>query len=1389
MTTETLSPPPKKRRRRRHVFFLLLLCLYLFGVLFGERLLNHLVDTESLSRSALQSVQTASGLKVEAKHFRLHPTLFNGLEAIWEDVTVSDPQSQQLAIAKSIAFNLRYIPLLSHRYSVSRIRLKHPELLLLENSYLYHLPLKQQSESQVQFEKTTLQLEDYRVTLKRPAVTIFEGRRFRLGPVDIGKPWQKGSVQLSSLLVRDPAHPQKLLLENVNGRLQFYRGLWLRVPKLEGRLNGHPFLLKGDIQLKKRWIKGHFQAQYLELAEIQHVGQHLFAMKPPWQAFQSTGAMDVNIQVKGSFENPSVKGHLNLKGLGLSFARTGDPLLQNLTGLIVLDQDQVRFSEITGVMDQASLTLKGVFRMPAQTMDVWVKTDGLNLTRLHQTLLALDVLPTEWGGLRLGGKLVGQAHLVGTLKKPALYGKLQLREGWARHEKAGLQVTAVSAQIHGTGHEIQIKSAQGALNQAPFLLHGVLSTMSKTMALQLQAEHVNVKPLLGMAQVVSHASIPLEAQGFANVTLKLNGFWKKPLLTGQIDLQGVQLTDVSRQLTLSGVKGIVMLTPDRFKTDQLQARLNQTLLTLKGSLQKTFKQYELTLDIKALPLSQLRPWIKAFNPNWGEHFERLNITNGTTDIHLSANTSLSPQWHGTVTLQEVALRHETYPLPVRITRLTYHADTGQLESPLQGVQVGELWLKIAGALSPAGARVLLESQRFPVSWLRDRPQFIATFFPGKLPLLYHTQGELQVKLLMTAPEPEITLHFFDAGASFANLKYPLYSMNGAVHLTLSDKPKLYTDKLAFRYANSPVSLSLDMNDPKDIYLETTGTLSPLLLNNWFTHDGTDVLVYAAIPFDLNVSGRVGQWTGQGTGNNLHAFFNMNIASLFADPNLEKPSHPGDDSLDQASLSSVLHLVNDQLKIEQTHFRVSQTSRVTLEGMVVHLFDSSRRAALLSIKTIPVLDLAAWAKKMGSQVAGDLSGTIQADLKWLMSPTMTGLYGESVFHHIHSANLQLEDLNGAAIFEGQQARMKLQHFQIPGVDVGFRATFPDLTLYPLPVTHFKLTGKAFNVTLYAQWISEVLLGKIRQGLWEKFFPPQGRILPLPFEIRDGSLQLAEGIVNNLIVEDFTSGFRLYPNTYFELDNVKAKSAGGTVTGHFAMSPRDNNFMSVHLEVEKVKANALSRILLNVSNQIFGNVSGVIDYTTEGLTNEDMLAHANGSATLEINDGRLPSVAKIENLLIAANTVSGGLANLNLNSVFRLATPFRTDYFARLAGSYQMVEGVLYTQDTISDGKSLDFKMSGLIRLTDGTARLRFQGEMEREVGGIFGAVGKLSIGRFLGFIPPLRKIISFIPGFGFVPGFGGPNTGKGVSFKVDILGPVLDPSSIKGFQWLQASTSP
>ena len=265
--------------------------------------------------------------------------------------------------------------------------------------------------------------------------------------------------------------------------------------------------------------------------------------------------------------------------------------------------------------------------------------------------------------------------------------------------------------------------------------------------------------------------------------------------------------------------------------------------------------------------------------------------------------------------------------------------------------------------------------------------------------------------------------------------------------------------------------------------------------------------------------------------------------------------------------------------------------------------------------------------------------------------------------------------------------------------------------------------------------------------------------------------------------------LFANGHVEMKDLYFEAAGGHGTGQILISPSVDNTISVTLDSTNVSANALAKVLLDAPNEMFGDLSGRIQFTSRGNGETAAVDNANGIASFRIENGRLPSVAKIETLLTAANIVRGGVLGFNLNNLFRTLSPFNTNYFAALYGDFQIADGVIYTNNLVSDGENLDLLIKGGIRLDNGVGNLVVIGDMDQTVTGALGRAGRLSLRDLvrlvpgIGFLPGKRKgLINYVPGVGFVPGLGG-TPDEVNTFKVRIEGLLDNPGSVKNIDWL------
>lgn len=1281
------------------------------------------IQTSTIQSQIESQLYKTTGLVVHIDSMRIKPTLFFGLDAQFNGVSVSDSLKHPLGKANRVHVYLKLLPLLSQKLEIHRLLLESPDIWASPNSAWFKIKLAHNPKSPIVFNNVAVEARHYiihsQLSSNRPLLEL-----------------SGDSLKLKHLLADD-----KPLTITLRG-------------KLEEPHSAHVLLrlLQSDVTFSPKTVS-HFPTFLLglegtvEAKDIDIKRLNRFFPKPlPW------------------LRSAEPVSTLNLGWYGGSAHKQVNLVLKTQTG-------ELRTSGNVGITDPFGKS-----------------TLQLRVQAKHVPLQWLSQLSTRPVG-DVSGSISSDLTLGGTLEKPQTIGSLSLQSiHWTPPHADKPLIANLSGKLDFRQKGL-FPSLQGRISGSA--VHLSSNTLKRQYTLDIEQ--------LDLTRFSN--SLPSVA---AFLPTQLNAFLKRLSLSGQLsthvtgsidaltDWQGTctwqngAVKDRQNPIGVDGLNARLTLLSGRIRVDELKGQWRKTLFSLTGESDLAFKHYLGQLKTSTLDLAQLQTDILTLFPKLSETVAPYGLEKGTGTFDLAFQSGKPLQ--GLTHFEQLAFHPPAFNQSIEIVRLDYDSVTGRLNVPKRGVRIGDILFALEGTLKPGAYDIRIQSERVTLASIADQlAKLKAVFGDLPLPTVFNTQGTVEVAGHFQPKHHDITLSFVDAGASFKELKYPIYNINGRIHVVLAPERSVESDSLSFRYANSPMQFKIKKQGKRYLALSASGTISPLFMNDLLLNRESSLITYASMPFEIQINGRPGELLHQGKGTDLTGIIHLNAQSVLNSTYpVVLPTTEGsasDKSL--AQVSALVKLKEDTFSFPETLFNINDQSAVSLSGVITHLFDPDKRDTRFILDTKPTLDLAALVKQLNPNAKDRVSGQITATpLEVHATGGQVDYHGVITFRDIVSDWLQLAGLNGAIHFEGPRALIQVSQILLPGIDVGFNTQIDDLHHYPLAFSAFDLKGQQFIVPLFTQWLDDVIRGRVKNTFWTPFFPHEQARGLLPFSIESGTLQVAEGVLNNLIVEDFGSDIRMYPNTYFELPNAHAKSAGGKAKGYFAMNPNSNHFMTLHLEVDKMKANALSKILLNVSNQIFGDLSGVIDFTTEGNTPQEFLANTNGYSKLTIANGRLPDIAKMENLLVAANTISGGIANLNLNSLFRIAAPFKTDYFATLRGSFKMVDGVIYGDDWFSDGQNLDLSMQGKIRMMDGSADMIVTGRMDRDIGGRLGPLGQFSVGRVLSVIPGLRAIIGNIPGLGFVPGFGGPKGEKGVAFKVHILGPMVDPGSVQDFKWIR-----
>ena len=136
----------------------------------------------------------------------------------------------------------------------------------------------------------------------------------------------------------------------------------------------------------------------------------------------------------------------------------------------------------------------------------------------------------------------------------------------------------------------------------------------------------------------------------------------------------------------------------------------------------------------------------------------------------------------------------------------------------------------------------------------------------------------------------------------------------------------------------------------------------------------------------------------------------------------------------------------------------------------------------------------------------------------------------------------------------------------------------------------------------------------------------------------------------------------------------------------------------LKARDIDANDLSIALFDLQNQIYGDLTGDIVLSCNGVDFDKCMQTLNGNTTFSVANGRMPKLGSLEYLLKAGNLLKGGLTGVSINSVIDIISPLKTGDFSDIIGDITIKDGVADDIEITTRGKDLSLFISGKNRKT-------------------------------------------------------------------------------------------
>ena len=272
------------------------------------------------------------------------------------------------------------------------------------------------------------------------------------------------------------------------------------------------------------------------------------------------------------------------------------------------------------------------------------------------------------------------------------------------------------------------------------------------------------------------------------------------------------------------------------------------------------------------------------------------------------------------------------------------------------------------------------------------------------------------------------------------------------------------------------------------------------------------------------------------------------------------------------------------------------------------------------------------------------------------------------------------------------------------------------------------------------------------------------------------------IKNLNAKNFKASCTLNEKMQLFVKDFKFDIANGEIHGS-ALYNLLNNVLKLNLNANNVNANELMIALLDLPNQIYGNLVGTIELISN-VTNETTSKETlSGKILFTVQNGRMPKLGSLEYLLKAGNIIKSGITAISMNSIVELITPLKTGEFSSIDGNIKINHGICNVE-LHSKGKDLNMFIKGKHNLVTNIADMLVLGQLSRKVSTAFGAVGNLSLNTLFNKIPGvnLSENGQLINELNKIPGIEISNKSYR-KFVVEIFGNINNDNNVKSFKWI------
>jgi hypothetical protein len=976
------------------------------------------------------------------------------------------------------------------------------------------------------------------------------------------------------------------------------------------------------------------------------------------------------------------------------------------------------------------------------------------------------------------GDLKGNIIIKGKFNNPNVSGNIEFKNLNMSYKNNFNIINNTAGKVLLDNTHVILSGLEGFLGTAKFKIDGYYNNKSDY-NIKTAFSNMDLGLIYNFASAKTNLfSLNREFKKISNLSGLISGVLGLSNLTinGYLKLSDVNIFLKGLSSPVDKINGIIKIVDNNIYLENIQGMLAGNLFKINGELINDYLKASISSD--KLNLSTIFAFINQSTLLKKYNQQDIDKLTGSTDVKINLSGKIGENLfqNAQINLVNAAFVYKKQYIPIIITKGKFLASQDKIVIHYAKANIfnniayvsGQISGLKTGKINPA---VKINFQNLNISSINELQKYNILSSEAKKGLNDFSgfKGLVSVKAEILPERYRINIKFNRLSALYKPLNAPLRIRSGELTITPETlKIKSLQSKISksFLFINGQIR-----NYAHNPYFDLTTSLKI---------DSTDIGQYIDPYLDkpLDVKGKIPINTNiQGNINDFQLLAKITL-DKFVSMNLPKGINIPEGQLREIIISAkgnknAVQIINSGIIID------NDKTILNISGNINKINTPNPVFANLQIVNPDPIDITLLNPFIEPDIDEPFfsSGELKADVLlngYLISPDITG---EITLKDNIVPSRSLKINNARIKITEDKYILEESSLDIANSDMRIKADANKTFNLPIEIDNIEILSNAMN------------FDKVKKALEKS----AGEIIKSsensPVTVEKGKLNADEFIISNFITNNLNTSFSVSDNWLVTLPDLSVNAANGEAFGKITYNIKSQETQG-DMGIKDMSANAAATTFLNISNEVYGILQGNAQFDTKGITKDELISNASGTAAFSIKDGRLTRLGSLEYLLLAANTVTIGLANINLNSILNLLIPKKTGYFDLLDGKVTSEKGVLSSDNVTTKGKNLSLLISGNINMLTNYSEVTILGRVSKRITGLLGPLGSLSINTF----------VEYLPGLGFIPGTGGKGLidiiplinkipllglgkGKHRRFAVEIQGDLYDPKSVKSFRWL------